>query len=55
MLGVGLKMFSRRSGLVPGFTTIRKCTSECDVIVALHTDGKARQEEICFALIFCLG
>ena len=44
-------MFSRKSGLVPGFTTILKCTPECDGIVALHTDGKALQEEICFALI----
>src|SRR6218665_1737692 len=44
-------MFSRKSGLVPGFTTILKCTPECDGIVALHTDGKVLQEEICFALI----
>jgi len=48
---LGVKMFSRKSGLVPGFTTILKCTPECDGIVALHTDGKALQEEICFALI----
>ena len=34
-------MFSRKSGLVPGFTTILKCTSECDGIVALHTYRKA--------------
>ena len=45
-------MFSRKSGFVPGFTTILKCTPECDGIVALHTDGKALQEEICFALTF---
>ena len=44
-------MFSRKSGLVPGFTTILKCTPECDGIVALHKDGKALQEEISFALI----
>jgi len=44
-------MFSRKSGFVPGFTTILKCTSECDGIVALYTDGKALREEICFALI----
>src|SRR6218665_1759566 len=48
---LGVKMFSRKSGLVPGFTTILKCTPECDGIVALHTDGKALQEEISFALI----
>ena len=46
-----VKMFSRKLGLVPGFTTILKCTPECDGIVALHTDGKALQEEISFALI----
>ena len=40
------KMLSRKSGLVSGFTTIRKCASECDGIVALHTDGKALQKEI---------
>src|SRR6218665_2939292 len=45
------KNFPRKSGLVPGFTTILKCTPECDGIVALHTDGKALQEEISFALI----
>ena len=33
MLGV---MFSRKSGLVPYFTTILKCTPECDGIVALQ-------------------
>ena len=51
-------MFSRKSGLVPGFTAILKCTPECDGIVALHTDGKALhtdgkalQEEISFPLI----
>ena len=44
-------MFSRKAGLVPGFMTILKCTPECDGIVALHIDGKALQEEICFALI----
>src|SRR6218665_510165 len=48
---LGVKMFSRKSGLVPGFSTILKCTPECDGIMALHTDGKALQEEICFALI----
>src|SRR6218665_572770 len=48
---LGVKMFSRKSGLVPGFRTILKCTPECDGIVALHTDGKALQEEISFALI----
>src|SRR6218665_68623 len=26
---LGVKMFSRKSGLVPGFTTILKCTPEC--------------------------
>src|SRR6218665_2203978 len=36
-----VKMFSRKLGLVPGFTTILKCTPECDGIVALHTDGKS--------------
>src|SRR6218665_877126 len=45
------KNFPRKSGLVPGFTTILKCTPECDGIVVLHTDGKALQEEISFALI----
>ena len=44
-------MFSRKSGLDPGFMTILKCTPECGDIVALHTDGKALQEEICVALI----
>src|SRR6218665_70601 len=48
---LGVKMFSRKSGLVPGFTTILKCTPECDGVVALHTDGKALQEEISFAFI----
>src|SRR6218665_2288072 len=48
---LGVKMFSRKSDLVPGFTTILKYTPECDGIVALHTDGKALQEEICFTLI----
>src|SRR6218665_140099 len=48
---LGVKMFSRKSGLVPGFTAILKCTPECDGIVALHTDGKALQEEISFTLI----
>src|SRR6218665_3233184 len=38
---LGVKMFSRKSGLIPGFTTILKCTPECDGIVALHTDGAA--------------
>src|SRR6218665_181696 len=33
---LGVKMFSRKSGLVPGFTIILKCTPECDGIVALH-------------------
>src|SRR6218665_1509334 len=33
---LGVKMFSRKSGLVSGFTTILKCTPECDGIVALH-------------------
>src|SRR6218665_1556446 len=32
----GAKRFSRKSGLFPGFTTIRKCASECDAIVAMH-------------------
>src|SRR6218665_2365472 len=50
---LGVKMFSRKSGLVPGFTTILKCTPECDGIVALHIDGKALQDEICFALMKC--
>src|SRR6218665_1206159 len=27
---LGVKMFSRKSGLVPGFTIILKCTPECD-------------------------
>jgi len=36
-------MFSRKSGLVPGFTTILKCTPECDDIVALHIDGKVER------------
>ena len=44
---LGVKMFSRKSG----FMTILKCTPECNGIVALHTDGKALQEEISFALI----
>src|SRR6218665_1583972 len=39
-------MFSRKSGLVPGFTTILKCTPECDGIVALHIDGKAETDEM---------
>src|SRR6218665_4039145 len=29
---LGVKMFSRKSGLVPGFTTLLKCTPECDGI-----------------------
>src|SRR6218665_96284 len=41
---LGVKMFSRKSDLVPGFSTILKCTPECDGIMALHTDGKALQE-----------
>jgi len=45
-------MFSRKPGLVPDFTTIRKCAYQYDGIVALHTDGKALQEEISYALIF---
>jgi len=44
-------LFFRKSDLVPGFTTIRKCASECDGVVALHTDGKALQKEIGFALV----
>ena len=44
-------MFSRKSGLVPGFTAILKCTPECDGIVALHTDGKALQEEISLSMM----
>jgi len=48
---LGVKMFSRKLGLVPGFTTIRRCASTCDGIVALHTDGKALQKEIGFALV----
>src|SRR6218665_3286957 len=43
---LGVKMFTRKSGLVPGFTTILKCTPECHGSVALHTAGKALQEEI---------
>src|SRR6218665_3595303 len=46
---LGVKIFSRKSGPVPGFTTILKCTHESDGIVVLHVDGKALQEEICFA------
>ena len=48
---LGVKMFFRKSGLIPGFTTIQKCASECDGIVVLPTDGKALQKEIGFALI----
>src|SRR6218665_1184801 len=48
---LGVKMFSRKSSLVRDFTTILKCTPKCDGTVALHTDGKALQEEISFALI----
>jgi len=48
---LGVKMFSRKSGLVPGFTSIRKSASECDGVVVLHTDGKALQEEIGFMSI----
>jgi len=48
---LGVKIFSKKSGLVPGFTTIRKCALDCDGIVALHTDGKELQGEIGFALI----
>ena len=48
------KNFSGKSGLVPGFTTIRKCTPECDGIVALHTDGKALQEEIIIIIIIII-
>ena len=44
-------MFFRKSGLVSGFTTIRKCASACDGIEALHTDGKALQKKIGFALV----
>jgi len=47
-------MFSRKSGLIPGFTTIRKGASECNGIVALHIDRKALQEEISFTLILLL-
>ena len=42
---LGVKIFSRKSSLVPGFTTIRKCTPGCDDIVALHTDGKGVARE----------
>src|SRR6218665_3221117 len=48
---LAVKMFSRKSGHVPGFTTILKCTPECGGIVELHTYGKALQREISFALI----
>src|SRR6218665_1029967 len=37
-----VKMFSRKSGIVQGFTTILKCTPECDGIVALETDEMRR-------------
>src|SRR6218665_381291 len=44
-------MFFGKSSVVLSFTTIRKCASECDGIVALHTDGKVLQTEIDLALI----
>src|SRR6218665_158185 len=36
---LGVKVFSRKSGLIPGITTILEGTPECDGIVALHSDG----------------
>ena len=32
-----VEMLFRKSGLVPGFTIIRKYASECDGIVVLHS------------------
>ena len=49
-----IEMFSSKSGLIPDITTIWKCASECDGIVALHTIGKALQEEISFTLIIII-
>lgn len=45
---------SRKLGLTPGFTIIRKCVCECDGIASLHTKGKGREaleQNISFALI----
>lgn len=42
---------SKKSGLVPGFTIIWKCASECNGVVVLDTDGKTLEKEINFTSI----
>lgn len=46
---LGVKVFL--GNLVPGFTTIQKCASDCNGIVVLHTAGKMLEKKISFTWI----